>query len=127
MKQIIVSCIFTFLCVSGFCEDKFYEAIKVGDIGTLEQMIGERSEIVNTKLDMRSYPLNEAAMLGKADVVRLLLEKGAKKTNLDEKTGNCALLDLAKSSNAMTQPRLEEFKKCIDVFGEYKFDFNQWQ
>ncbi len=125
MKVTIISCVFMFLCAKCFCEDKFYEAIKGGDMKIIEEIIGKRSEIVNTKLDMRSYPLNEAAVLGRADILTLLLEKGAMKTNLDEKTGNCALLDLAKSSNSMTQTKLDDFKKCIDVFGEYKFDFNQ--
>lgn len=125
MKTILISYMFMFLCVNVFCEDKFYEAIKNGDTKVIGEMILKTSEIVNKKLDMRSYPLNEAAMFGRADVVRLLLEKGALKTNLDEKTGNCALLDLAKSSSSIRQSNIDGFKKCIDVFSEYKFDFNR--
>ena len=124
MKNIFVLMLLVLLSAKGLCEEKLYTAISSGNMKVLEEMVAADPEIVNKEIEFWGFPLNVATTVGKVDVIKFLLSKGAKKTNVDKKSGNDALHELARNSKSMTQVKLDLFKKCVEVFKENNFDFN---
>ena len=124
MKNIFVLMLLVLLSAKGLCEEKLYTAISSGNMKVLEEMVAADPEIVNKEIEFWGFPLNVATAAGKVDVIKFLLSKGAKKTNVDKKSNNDALHELANNSKLMTQAKLDLFKKCVEVFKENNFDFN---
>lgn len=54
-----------------------HEAVKTGDVQTVNKMIAASRSVVNARNDLGSTPLHIAAGIAAPDIARLLIEKGA--------------------------------------------------
>ncbi|GLE08751.1 hypothetical protein PINS_up020166 [Pythium insidiosum] len=58
-------------------EDEFFDAIDAGDVARVRALLADDGVDVNTRHSLGPTPLHCAAKHGHADVVRLLLTRGA--------------------------------------------------
>lgn len=95
--SIMLLLIFSMLLFScGGPPENIFEAVKRGDKNAVEKFIKDKPECINSRDSAGMTPLHHAAKLGKTNIAKLLIEKGAKKN--------------AKDNDGFTPLRVAKFK-----------------
>ncbi|GEM_PF-3814048 len=110
--------------VSCFSQNLMMKAITDNNLGKVKALVEEKPDIVNKEMEYISYPLIEAAGLARIDIVKYLVEKGAKIDAKSTDKGETAVLKIASTMETPTDARLKAYLAIIDYFGDQKQSFN---
>ncbi len=113
-----------FLSVCCYSQSELYKAVDGNDMVKLKAMFDGSPELINKDTDS-SYPVFLAAEKLRPDMVKYLIEKGAR---LDVKTGkneDNIILHLARTMfNPAYEKRAGRYIELIDLLASHKVSFN---
>lgn len=105
-----------------FGSSELAQAIKDGDLKSLESILQESPEALNQEIKFAGFPLAYAVSGLKTDVVSFLLQNGAEINAIDPKTKENAVFRLLDSTQ--TEKNLKKAIQIIGLLKEHKADFN---
>lgn len=122
LRRIMFPIVF-FLCCTLLKADDLYDAIKGGDIAKVKSLVEANPQIIDKEIEFHNYPLTDAILMGKLDIAKYLLEKGAK-ANVKNKGGETPLLVMVKEyGDMMNDAKLKQLTASTELLAQHKADF----
>lgn len=125
MKKKIFALLCLCMSISVHCGNEIFEAIRDNKTDKLKQLIETDPSIVNKEIEFRSYPILEAASAGRIEMIKLLIEKGAKPNIKSEKEGDNVLHVICRGSKYLNLKGLDSISKIASLMKENGLNFNE--
>ncbi|HBC87759.1 MAG TPA: hypothetical protein DCZ94_12460 [Lentisphaeria bacterium] len=112
------------LSISCFSQNLMMKAITDNNLAKVKSLVEEKPDIVNKEMEYLSYPLVEAAGMARLDIIKYLVEKGAKLDAKTAATGETAILKMASAMGSPNDARKKDYLATLDYLAGQKLSFS---
>ena len=124
MRKLCLLAVLAFLSHFGYSQNEFYVALQKNDLPKVKTIIEANPDLLGKEREYSTFPMLEAASFGRLEIVKYLVEKGAKLDAKTSKNGDNAVLLIARSLESPNDARTKQFIPLLDYFADQKVNFS---
>jgi ankyrin repeat protein len=123
MKTLLAAVTILF-SISCFSQNLMMKAITDNNLAKVKSLVEEKPDTINKEMEYLSYPVVEAAGMARLDIVKYLVEKGAKLDAKTAATGETAILKMASAMGSPNDARKKDYLATLDYLAGQKLSFS---
>ncbi len=124
MKRMLLTAVALVFSFSVFSVEELKNAIKNNDIKKVKSIVEADKQILNKEFEYDGYPLMYASVLNQLDIVKYMLENGAK-TDLRKKDGETIITWMVQSMNNLTEGRVKSYAALLEILAANNASFTK--